>query len=149
MKAKSPEFEDGGRIPERYGYTQKNVNPPVEISGVPEAAESLVLVMDDPDAVEPAGKIWVHWTLWNIDPETRKIEEDSAPGTEGTTDFRQTGYNGPNPPDGEHTYRIEVYALDSMLGLEEGASREELDKYMDGHVLEKAELAGTFPLLEN
>ena len=63
MEATSPVFEDGSRIPERYGYTQENVNPPVEISGVPEAARSLVLVMDDPDAVEPAGKVWVHWTL--------------------------------------------------------------------------------------
>lgn len=148
MRITSPEFEDGGEMPERFGYIRENVNPRLEIEDVPEETESLALIMDDPDAVEPAGKIWLHWTLWNIDPDTKVIEEDSAPGTEGKTDFRQTGYGGPNPPDGIHTYVFRLYALGTELDLPEGASREELEEAMEAEVLEEATLEASYSPLE-
>lgn len=149
MKVTSPVFDDGGQIPEKYSYIRENVNPPLTFSDVPEEASSLALIMDDPDAVEPAGKIWLHWTVWNIPADTEKIEEDESPGVEGTTDFRDTGYGGPNPPDGEHKYVFRVYALDSNLDLEEGASREELEEAMEGHVIEETKLEGDFAPLDS
>lgn len=148
MKLTSPAFEDGGEIPERHSYIRENINPELEIEYIPEEAESLVLIMDDPDAMEPAGKIWLHWTLWNISPDTSKIGEVEAPGVEGMTDFRDTGYGGPNPPDGKHTYVFRLYALDTELELEEGASRDELEEAMEGHVIEEAELKGDFTPIE-
>lgn len=148
MKLASPAFEDKGKIPEKHGYTRENVNPELRIENVPDDAETLALIMDDPDAVEPAGKIWLHWTLWNIPADTEAIKEGKSPGTEGTTDFRQTGYGGPNPPDGEHTYVFRLYALDTKIDLEEGASREELEEAMEDHVIEKAELHGRYEPVE-
>jgi Raf kinase inhibitor-like YbhB/YbcL family protein len=76
LQLTSPAFANGDPIPDKYGYTAENVNPPLEISGVLEETKSLALVMDDPDAVEPAGKIWDHWVVWNIDPTTSTIPED-------------------------------------------------------------------------
>ena len=145
MRLTSPDFDDGDELPERFGYMQENVNPELEISGVPAQAESLVLIMDDPDAVEPAGKIWVHWTLWNIDPGVEVIEEGSSPGIEGTTDFREPGYGGPNPPDGVHEYVFRLYALDSEIDLGRGASRDKLEKAMDGRVLQETTLKARYP----
>jgi len=148
MKLTSPSFEDGGRMPEKTGYMRENLNPELEIEDVPGEAESLVLIMDDPDAMEPAGKIWLHWMLWNISPDAETIGEGEAPGIEGTTDFRDTGYGRPNPPDGEHTYVFRLYALEQELDLEEGASRDELEDAIEGHVVEEAELKGRYPRLE-
>lgn len=144
MKLISPAFNDNGELPEKYGYIRENVNPPLRFEEVPEETKSLALIMDDPDAMEPAGKIWLHWTLWNIPVDLEEIKEDSAPGVEGYTDFRDTGYGGPNPPDGKHTYVFRLYALDTELDLEEGASRDELEEAMEGHVVEEAELRGTY-----
>ncbi len=149
MDVSSPVFDDGGEIPEKYGYPRENVNPPLVVADIPEEASTLCIIMDDPDALEPAGKIWLHWTIWDIPTEVDEINEGDSPGTEGETDFRNTGYDGPNPPDGEHTYVFTVYALDTKLGLEEGASREELEEAMEGHVLEKASLEGRFPKIED
>ena len=144
MKLTSPEFEDGKYMPEKYGNTRDNVNPPLEIEHVPEEAESLVLIMDDPDAMEPAGKIWEHWTVWNIPTDTEKIKEDSSPGVEGTTDFRKRGYGGPNPPDGVHTYYFKLYALDTELDLPEDSRKEHVEEAMEENVLEKTELTCKF-----
>jgi Raf kinase inhibitor-like YbhB/YbcL family protein len=147
MKISSPVFEDGEHMPEKYGNTRENINPPLEISDVPEEAESLALIMDDPDAKEAAGKVWEHWTVWNIDPDTEEIEEDSSPGIEGMTDFRQRGYGGPNPPDGTHNYRFRLYALDTELDLKKDSDKERVLKAIDGHVIEKAELTCKFDRL--
>ncbi len=144
MRLSSPEFEDGGEIPEKYGYPKENVNPPLEISEVPEGTESLVLIMDDPDAMEPAGKIWDHWIVFDIDPATKMISEAESPGTEGETDYGEVGYGGPNPPDGEHTYVFRLYALDTRLELPEGASREEIEDAIAGHVVDDVELKGRY-----
>jgi Raf kinase inhibitor-like YbhB/YbcL family protein len=146
MKISSPAFDDGEHMPEKYGYTEENVNPPLSIESVPSEAESLVLVMDDPDAMEPAGKIWEHWTVWNIPPTTSEIPEDWTPenAVEGTTDFRDTGYGGPNPPDGTHIYRFQLYAIDTELDLGEECGKEEVMSAIEGHILGEALLEGKF-----
>lgn len=146
MQLTSSVFEDGEPIPDEYGYTRQNMNPPLEIGGVPEDAESLVLIMDDPDAVEPAGKVWDHWVVYDIDPTIRIIPEDSTPtgGVSGRNDYGELGYGGPNPPDRRHTYVIKLYAIDTALNLPEGASKEEVEAAMSGHILARGELTGTY-----
>lgn len=146
MKLSSPAFSDGEPIPEDYGLTERNVNPPLKIEDVPEDAESLVLLMDDPDAVEPAGKVWDHWTVWNIDPDTTEIPENSVPsgGVEGMTDFSEKGYGGPNPPDKEHTYRFRLFALHEKLDLPDSSTKDDVEKAMEGKKLAEAQLTGTY-----
>ncbi|MBS3816309.1 MAG: YbhB/YbcL family Raf kinase inhibitor-like protein [Candidatus Thermoplasmatota archaeon] len=146
MKLSSPAFSDGEKIPRKYGYTEEDVNPPLEINGVPEDARSLALVMDDPDAVEPAGKVWDHWVIWNIEPNTREIREsESPPGVvEGKNDYGNRGYGGPNPPDKEHTYKFKLYALDKILDIPPSSTKDELRKAMKGHVLDKTLLEGRY-----
>lgn len=146
MILNSPAFHDGEAIPKKYSYRDRNVNPPLEIKGVPGVAESLALVMDDPDAVKPAGKVWDHWVVWNIDPDIGSIEEDSLPSgaVEGTTDYDEQKYGGPNPPDGLHRYRFRLFALDRKLDLPGSATKDDLEKAIEGHVIEKAELFGTY-----
>jgi Raf kinase inhibitor-like YbhB/YbcL family protein len=146
MELSSPAFRDGDPIPEQYGYTEANVNPPLELSDVPEGAQALALVVDDPDAVEPAGKIWDHWVVWNVDPDIGEIPEgwDVTGAVEGRNDYGENAYGGPNPPDRRHTYRFRAYALDSELSLATGATKAELEDAMDGHVLAEATLEGTY-----
>jgi Raf kinase inhibitor-like YbhB/YbcL family protein len=142
----SPEFEDGEPIPEKYGYTEANVNPPLTIHDVPAEAESLALLVDDPDAKEPAGKVWDHWTVWNISPDRESIPEDwsADEATEGQNDYGEQGYGGPNPPDRKHTYRFRLYALDTTLDLSPSATKEDLVDAMTGHVVDKARIDGTY-----
>ncbi|MDG5774856.1 YbhB/YbcL family Raf kinase inhibitor-like protein [Haloarculaceae archaeon H-GB2-1] len=143
----SPAFDDGSEIPRQHGYREQNVNPPLEISGIPDATESLALIVDDPDAREPAGKVWDHWIVWNIDPETTEIPEGWTPGddaVEGRNDYGETGYGGPNPPDREHTYRFLLYALDATLDLGTNASKDDLYDAAEGHVVGKARFEGTY-----
>ena len=144
MRLSSPAFEDNGEIPEKYGYTKQDTNPPLQINDVPEEAESLVLIVDDPDAVQPAGKIWDHWILFNINPSVEEIKEGDVLGIEGENDYGEIGYGGPNPPDREHTYVFRIYALDDDLDLSEGVSRSEVDVAMEGKVIEKDILEGRF-----
>lgn len=148
LELSSPAFEDGERIPERYGYTEENVNPPLSIEGVPEEAESLALIVDDPDAREPAGKVWDHWLVWNIDPATEEIPEDWDPeadgATEGENDYGERGYGGPNPPDREHTYRFRLYALDARFKQETSMDKADLEDAMTEHVLGDGLLRGTY-----
>ena len=142
----SPAFDDGEPIPRRYGYTEDDVNPPLFIDGVPEEAASLLLLVDDPDAVEPAGHIWDHWLVWDVSPDRETIPEDWSPesATEGQNDYGEQGYGGPNPPDGEHTYRFRLYALDAALGLSTSADRAAVTDAATGHILAKATLEGTY-----
>ena len=146
MELSSPAFEDGAPIPRQYGYDERNVNPPLQWSGVPDGTASLALVMDDPDAVEPAGTVWDHWTVWNVDPGQSEIPEgwQSGDAVEGQNDFGASGYGGPKPPDRPHTYEFRLYALDDRLALSAGASKAQLEDAMDGHVLEQAQLQGTY-----
>jgi hypothetical protein len=146
MRLSSPAFDDGDPIPERHGYDFENVSPPLSVSGVPDEAVSLALIVDDPDATEPAGKVWDHWVVWNVDPETTGIGAGETPAgaVEGRNDFGETGYGGPKPPDREHTYVFELLALDTELALDRGSTKAELRAATEGDVLATAELRGTF-----
>lgn len=136
-------FEDGGAIPSTYTCDGENINPPLAIGGVPEGAKSLALIMDDPDA--PVG-LWVHWVVFDIDPASSGVGEGEKPasGTEGTTTYGKPGYGGPCPPDREHRYLFKLYALDTTLDLDVSATKEDVEKAMDGHILEQTELMGRY-----
>lgn len=143
----SSAFEDGEQIPKRHGYKNKNQSPPLLFGGqMPEGTRSLALIMDDPDAMKPAGKVWSHWLVWNIPPDTTQIRENSVPAgsAEGTTDFGSTGYGGPAPPDAEHVYVFALYALDTELNLPASTTKKQLEKAIRPHILAKAELRGRY-----
>ena len=146
MKLKSPAFENGKVIPRKYGYKTENFSPPLQISEIPEGTKSLVLIMDDPDAMGAVGKVWVHWVLWNISSDTKEIHENSIPenSIEGKTDFDEIGYGGPAPPDKEHTYIFKIYALNKILNLKKGSTKEEIEKSMKQHILDEVKLEGKF-----
>ena len=142
MKITSPAFETNQAIPRKYTCDGENINPSLEFSDVPEAAQSLVLIMDDPDA--PMG-IWVHWTLWNIDPKISEIPEDSVPegAVQGATN-RENHYGGPCPPDREHRYFFKLYALKSRLDLPKSADKAVLVAALAGQGTANAELVGLY-----
>ena len=142
----SPAFENGGTIPQKYGYKNKNLSIPLKISETPEGTKSLVLIMDDPDAMSVVGKVWVHWVLWNISPKTKEIIENSIPenSIEGKTDFDEIGYGGPAPPDKEHTYIFKLYALDIFLDLKQGSTKVEVEESMTEHIIAEEKLEGKF-----
>lgn len=146
MKIESNAFQNGGEIPRKFGYKKENINPPLLIKDVPTNAKSLVLIMDDPDAMGAVGKIWVHWLVWNIDPNTNEILENSVPPNtiQGKTDFGEIAYGGPAPPDTEHTYIFKLYALDGKLNLDEGSSKSQIEEAMKGHVIEETRLEGRY-----
>ncbi len=120
--------------------------PPLKISGSPENTSSLVLIMDDPDAMGAVGKVWVHWVLWNINPNTIELKENSIPSDclEGETDFGEIGYGGPAPPDKEHTYIFKLYALDVILNLESGSTKANVEESMKNHILTEVKLEGKY-----
>ncbi len=142
----SDAFKNGEKIPKKYGYKTENVNPPLKIKGVPSTTKSLVLIMDDPDAMGAVGKVWVHWVLWNIESTTTEIKENSIPinAIEGKTDFGEIGYGGPAPPDKEHTYIFKLCALDNKLNLKKGASKTDVEKSMKDHIIAEAKLIGKY-----
>ncbi len=146
MKIESDSFQNGGEIPRKYGYKKDNVNPALIINDVPTDAKSLALVMDDPDAMGAVGKIWVHWVVWNIDPSTGKINENSTPSDsiQGKTDFGEIAYGGPAPPDKEHTYIFKLYALDDKLSLGEGSTKSQLEDSIKNHVIAESKLEGRY-----
>lgn len=147
LELSSPAFDDGERIPTRHGYTEANTSPPLEIDGVPETAESLALIVDDPDAEAPAGTVWDHWLCWAIPPDTEELPEGTTPAgaTEGQNDYGEAGWGGPNPPDREHTYRFLLYALDTELDLSADATKADLYDAASGHLVGKSDLTGTYP----
>ena len=118
MKMSSNSFD--GKIPSKFTCDGENINPSLSISNVSSEAQSLVLIMDDPDAIKPADKVWDHWIVWNIPVTTTFIEEGKEPeGVHGTGNGGNTYYIGPCPPDKEHRYFFKLYALDITLDLEE------------------------------
>ncbi len=140
IKVFSSAFESNSTIPRKYTCNGENINPPLEFANIPEEAESLVLIMDDPDSpMNP----FTHWIVWNIEP-VAKIEEDSIPGIEGMNNFRKIGYGGPCPPSGMHRYYFRVYALDRKLELKAGAGRKDLESEMIGHIIAEGELMGKY-----
>ncbi len=143
-------FKNGGEIPKKYTCDGMNINPPLVIGGVSEKAKSLVIIADDPDA--PMGT-FTHWIAWNI-PVTDRIPEGVPKAgavnkpvrmVQGINDFGKIGYDGPCPPRGEkHRYFFRIYALDTMLDLEPGAGRKELELAMKGHVIQYGEIMGIY-----
>ncbi len=139
---KSGAFEPGGLIPARHTCDGENMSPPLLISGTPAGTASLALVMDDPDA--PAGT-WVHWVLYDMPPGLSAIGEgETPPGTLGVGTSGASGYRGPCPPDREHRYFFRLYALDAPTGLSAGATKADLERAIEGHVLDVAELMGRY-----
>ena len=139
MKIASPVFEDDGNLPLRYTCDGQNINPPLMIEGVPGGAKSLALILDDQDA--PRGS-YVHWIVWNIDPGTKDMKENSVPpgAVEGTNDFKKRKYGGPCPPKRAHRYAFKLYALDTRLALDPRTTKAGLEKAMKGHILGQAQL---------
>ncbi len=144
----SPAFGHGQPIPAVYTCKGRDISPPLTWSDLPQGTKSLALIMDDPDA--PIGT-WVHWVIYNI-PSTRTGLEEAIPSEErladgslqGKNSWRRIGYGGPCPPSGTHRYYFRLYALDSMLSLAPGATKEQLLQAMQGHILTEAEWMGTF-----
>jgi len=148
MRLTSSAFQEGGSIPQKFTCDGSDTSPPLSISGVPEEAKSLVLIMDDPDAMKPAGKVWDHWIVWNIPVGTMEIEEGKEPeGVHGKGTSGNLKHHGPCPPDAEHTYVFKLYALDAKLDLKEGATKPEVERAMEGHVLTKTELRARYKRL--
>jgi Raf kinase inhibitor-like YbhB/YbcL family protein len=147
MKISSPVFKHNQSIPALYTCDGNNTNPPLEISDVPEEAKSLALIMDDPDVptfVREDG-LWVHWLVWNIATDTKAILENTpAPGITGVNTRGNQNYGGPCPPDREHRYFFKLYALDTMLDLDATANKDQLEKAMEGHIIEQTELIGLY-----
>jgi Raf kinase inhibitor-like YbhB/YbcL family protein len=143
MKISSTAFEHNGQIPKKYTCDGSDVNPPLAFAEIPANTKSLALIVDDPDA--PMGT-WVHWVLWNIDPKTVEIEENSVPkgSMQGINDFRKHDYGGPCPPSGTHRYFFKLYALDMILGINANAAKPDLESSMKGHILATAELIGLY-----
>ena len=141
LQLTTPAFSDGDEIPRECGYKNGNEAPPLAINGIPEGTKSLTLIMDDPDAMGAVGKVWVHWIVWNIDPTATESLQDA---TEGMTDFGEVGYGGPAPPDKRHTYIFKLYALDCELDLPNESTKTDLEKAMEGHIIEQATLTGTY-----
>lgn len=154
MKITSSAFENNGNIPSKYTCDGEGVNPPLSFSEIPATAQSLVLIVDDPDA--PSGT-FVHWTVWNIDPKTTGIAENSIPAgaTQGMTSYGKEGYGvpcppisgsasgGQMPPSGVHRYFFKLYALDTKLYLP-AVRADSLEKAMIGHTLAQAEIIGLY-----
>lgn len=145
MKITSTVFNDGGMIPLAYTCDGEGSNPPLFFSGIPREAKSLALIVDDPDSVSTTGKVWEHWVVFNIPPETVSIGEGSIPhGMIGVNGKGESAYQGPCPATGKHTYHFKLYALDALLDLAPGASKQEVEEEMAGHIIDSAELVGTY-----
>ncbi len=146
MELKSGIFREGSAIPEQYTCDGEDINPLLELKGVPETAKSLALTLLDPDAT--GGRTFTHWLIWNLPTDAAYIPDDGIPAgaVEGTNDFGRVGYGGPCPPKGAkaHRYVFTLYALDTTLSLPEGASRSDLEAALQGHVIEEATLTGTY-----
>jgi Raf kinase inhibitor-like YbhB/YbcL family protein len=148
----SSAFENDGEIPKQYTCDGKDMSPPLTWAEVPEGTESLALIVDDPDAPDPAAPkmTWVHWVLYNIPPTATVLPEAVASpelpqGTgEGLNDWRRTGYGGPCPPIGRHRYFFKLYALDAALTDLGNPTKAQLERAMAGHTLGSAELVGTY-----
>ena len=148
----SSAFVPGAAIPSKYTCDGVDVSPPLEWSGVPDTTMSLALIVDDPDAPDPAApkRRFVHWVLYNIPPDARGLAEGAGAGglppgaREGTNDFKRSGYGGPCPPIGRHRYFFTLYALDETLAGVESPTKSDLEAAMKGHIIAQAELIGTY-----
>ena len=144
----STAFAEGGAIPRGYTCEGRDISPPLAWSGAPAGTRTLALIVDDPDAPDPAAPkmTWVHWVLVDIPPAAPAIAEGAPPpagAKEGLNDWGRSGYGGPCPPIGRHRYFFKLYALDTALDLER-PTKAELERAMKGHVLAEAQLVGTY-----
>jgi Raf kinase inhibitor-like YbhB/YbcL family protein len=149
LQLTSSAFAHNGEIPTQYTCEGKDVWPPLAWSGVPANAQSLALIVDDPDAPDPAAPkvTWVHWVLYNIPPSATGLPEAAKlpPGArEGRNDWQRTGYRGPCPPVGRHRYFHKLYALDAVLSDLGQPDKARLEAAMKGHLIAQAELIGTY-----
>jgi Raf kinase inhibitor-like YbhB/YbcL family protein len=152
LSLRSSAFTAGGKIPSRYTCEGDDMSPPLEWSGVPKGTKSLVLIVDDPDAPDPAApkRVWVHWVLYNIPPDAKGLPEDADSkelprGTKvGTNDWNKPQYGGPCPPIGEHRYFHKLYALDILIPGLEAPPKKDIERAMKGHVLAEAQLIGVY-----
>lgn len=148
----SSAFENGGAIPSRYTCEGEDVAPPLRWANVPKPARSLVLIVDDPDAPDPAAPkmTWVHWVLYNMPPEAPGLAEGMTSralpmGTrEGLNDWQRTGYGGPCPPIGRHRYFHKLYAIDTILPDMNRPTKSQLEAAIQGHIVAEAQLLGTY-----
>ncbi len=152
MTIRSSAFGDGGDIPVQFTCDGDDHSPPLQWSGVPSGAKSLVLIVDDPDAPDPAAPrmTWVHWVLYNLPASDMGLAEavtaaNLPRGThQGLNDWERTGYGGPCPPTGKHRYFFKLYALDTMLPTSAQSTKKELEQAMSGHVLAEAQWIGRY-----
>ena len=155
FKLTSSDFSDGGEIPRECGYKNGNKAPILQWEldsgggnelGGDDSPASFALIMDDPDAMGAVGKVWVHWVVWNIDPTREFItgNPQESKFVEGMTDFGKVGYGGPAPPDKRHTYVFKLYALDTRLDLPDKSTKADVEKAMEGHIIEQTQLTGTY-----
>lgn len=146
MRIVSPAFSQNGLIPVRYTCDGEDQSPPLEFFDVPTSTQSLVLIVEDPDVPPRARvRVWDHWVVFNIPPEVRVITEGEAPsGIVGRETGGEEAYRGPCPPDREHRYFFKLLALDMVLGLPRGATKEMVLAQAEGHILATAELVGRY-----
>ncbi len=143
MKITSPDFTNMGKLPSRASCDGEGVNPALQIFDVPANAKSLVLIVDDPDA--PRG-IFTHWLVWNINPQTKTIAQNSVPdgATQGTNSGGSIGYFPACPPSGTHRYIFTIYAIDAILDLSSSATADILKRALEGHILDQAQIIGLY-----
>ena len=143
IQVSSSAFTEGSTIPKKYTCDGENVSPALEWSGIPRGTKSLALIVDDPDA---PGSTFVHWVLYDIPAETTGLPEGvTGAGTQGKSSFGKTGYGGPCPPKGPaHRYFFKLYGLDTTLGLQGGATKADVEKAMQGHVLGQGQVMGKY-----
>ena len=148
LEVTSSAFEEAGMIPSQYTCDGQNVSPPIAWRGVPAGSVTIALICDDPDA--PTGT-WVHWVAYDLPSSVDELPEGvplgealTGGGKQGRNSSRETGYSGPCPPGGTHRYYFKVYALDSEMGLKPGATKKELLKAMEGHILGQGQLMGRY-----
>ncbi len=148
MRLTSPAFEPNQLIPSQYTCDGEDISPPLDWDDPPEGTESLALICDDPDA---PGKTWVHWIVYNLPNVAHSLPENVSSSisplsesVQGKNDFKQVKYGGPCPPSGTHRYFFKLYALDSKLNLESGATKAQVEAAMTGHILGKAQLIGLY-----
>ena len=150
MQISSASFSNNAPIPTQYTCEGRDVSPPLSWSAIPEGTQSLVLIVDDPDAPDPAAPkmTWVHWVLYNLPPDSQGLEENVRQlpigAGEGLNDWKRTGYGGPCPPIGRHRYFHKLYALDVVLPDLHRPTKAAIEQAMRGHVLAQAELVGTY-----
>ena len=152
LKVTSNAFQQGGSIPAQYTCEGKDSSPPLAWSGLPNNTKSVAMIVDDPDAPDPAKpqRVYVHWVVYNIPPQTSSLAENASRSgmptgaVQGKNDWGKPEYGGPCPPIGRHRYFFKVYALDTSLTELKNATKADLEKAMKGHIVDSGELMGTY-----